>query len=151
MYKESMEKSTKWWELNLECKPDFEMAMKRIYAWYEGEIIDRAPVRFSAHNSFVNDKYSNRTWKSIKEKWFDVEFQVESYIQSIHGRKFLAETFPVYWPNLGPNVYAAFYGSVLEYAEVTSWAKPCISNWEDLKRLKNLRNMLLKGALAGLW
>ena len=109
---------------------------ERIYAWFEGEVIDRAPVRFSAHNSFVCEKYSNRTWNSIKDKWLDAEFQVESFIKSIEGKRFLGETFPVYWPNLGPNVFAAFYGAGLEFDNVTSWAEPCVKNWEDINCLR---------------
>ena len=31
-------------------KPDFDRCMERINAWYECEIVDRVPVRFSAHN-----------------------------------------------------------------------------------------------------
>jgi hypothetical protein len=129
-------KKDEWWNLELESKPDFEDCMKRIYAWYQGEIIDRPPVRFSAHNSFVSEKNSNRKWKSIKEKWFDAEFQVESFIDSIKGKTFIGESFPVFWPNLGPNVFAAFYGSELFYDEVTSWAGHCVHDWEDLKKLK---------------
>ena len=37
------------WNLELEGKPDFEKAMQRIYAWYNQEMIDRPPIRFSAH------------------------------------------------------------------------------------------------------
>jgi hypothetical protein len=40
-----------WWNVELERKPDFEMCMKRIYAWYNQEIIDRAFIRFGAHNA----------------------------------------------------------------------------------------------------
>ena len=36
------------WNLELEGKPDFEKAMQRIYAWYNQEMIDRPPIRFSA-------------------------------------------------------------------------------------------------------
>lgn len=126
----------RWWELGLERKPDFDMAMKRIYAWFAGEIIDRVPVRFSAHNSFVGERHPQHNWKSLKDQWFDVEFQVESFANSIKSRKFLAETFPVFWPNLGPNVFAAFYGCRLEYAGVTSCAEPCIGNWEDIVKLR---------------
>ena len=39
--------STPWWNLEIESKPDFEIAMKRIYAWFEQEVIDRPPIRFS--------------------------------------------------------------------------------------------------------
>jgi len=41
----------KKWTLELEQKPDFDNAMERIYAWYEQEMIDRPPIRFSAHNA----------------------------------------------------------------------------------------------------
>jgi len=125
-----------WWDLPLENKPDFEMAMKRIYAWYNFEIIDRAPIRFSAHNSFIRESLSHRSWPSIKDKWYDVEYQVESFIDSIAGKNFLAETFPVYFPNLGPNVFAAFYGATLDFGETTSWAKPCIKDWSEINKLR---------------
>lgn len=129
------EKAT--WNLELEGKPDFDLAMKRIYAWYEGEIIDRVPVRFSSHNAEyeIIDENRNR-WESLKDRWFDTEYQVEKYVKAIENRTFLGETFPVFWPNLGPNVFAAFYGSRLEFGEVTSWAEPCLDGYENLNKLK---------------
>jgi len=130
-----MSTSNKWWDLNLENKPDFDMAMKRIYAWYNGEIIDRAPIIFYGHGWFVRENFKNKHWDTFKDKWFDVEYQVESFIDSIKNRKFLAETFPIYFPNLGPNVYSAFYGADLDFRETTSWAIPCIQNWDDLNKL----------------
>ena len=39
----------------LENKPDFEQAMQRIEAWFAGEMLDRPPVRFMAHNVFHVD------------------------------------------------------------------------------------------------
>ncbi|RPI98515.1 MAG: hypothetical protein EHM39_07885, partial [Chloroflexi bacterium] len=58
----------------LDTMPDFEMAMRRVYAWFDGAIIDRAPVRFMAHNAFVEQ--ANRAYPSpnLKDRWFDVEF-----------------------------------------------------------------------------
>lgn len=134
LYSKAPENS--WWEVDLKCKPDFNMSMKRIYAWFEGEIIDRPPVRFTAHNSFVNQKFSNYVWANLKDKWFDVEFQVKSFMELIKGRKFLGETFPVYWPNLGPNIFSSFYGSELVFSEVTSWAEPCINDLEGVTSLE---------------
>ena len=130
-----------WWNMELEGMPDFDSSMKRIYAWYEREIIDRPPVRFSAHNSFVNEKSIKGSWDSIRDKWFDTEYQVEAYIKSIQGKIFLGETFPVFWPNLGPNVFASFYGLDLEFDEVTSWAEPKIDDYSKLKEIKlNMNN-----------
>jgi len=132
------EQTQKWWKLDLECKPDFEMAMKRIYAWYNQEIIDRPPIRFTAHNvDFAEAKTSkDRTWNSLKDRWFDAEFQVDYFIESLGNQTFYAETFPVFWPNLGPEVYSAFHGSKLVYQEVTSYSVPLVVTWEDVSRIR---------------
>lgn len=128
--------SKKWWDLELEYKPDFEEAMKRIYAWYEQEIIDRPPIRFAAHNAdFVEKKFAGRNWVSLKERWFDAAYQVEFFLESLKQEVFNAETFPVFWPNLGPEVYSAYYGCELTYQEVTSYANPIVHQKEDVKKL----------------
>lgn len=127
-----------WWSIELEGKPDFEQAMQRVYAWYEGEILDRAPVRFMAHNAAFNlgDVEGKRSPEEQKKRWFDVERRVEDYVRSIEGKRFLGETFPVFDPNLGPDVYAAFYGAELTFGEVTSWSHPIVHDWDDMVRLK---------------
>ena len=128
-----------WWTVELEGVDDFEQSMKRIYAWYENEIIDRPPVRFVAHNAFLEAATEDISALSPAEKkvwWFDVETQINLFMQSIAGRRFHGETFPVYFPNLGPDVYAAFYGAELEFGEVTSWSVPLVRDWEDVAKLK---------------
>jgi hypothetical protein len=122
--------------MELEGMADFEMSMNRVYAWFEGEIIDRPPVRFVAHNAFVEQANTAYPSKNLKDRWFDEEFQVETFLQSIEGRRLHGETFPVFWPNLGPEVYAAFFGSTLEYGEVTSWSIPLVREWDDMSGLK---------------
>lgn len=113
------------------------MAMKRIEAWFNRDMIDRPPVRFALHNAEYNKGAGAvGRWKNLKERWFDSEYQVDSFAASIRNRVFLAETFPVFWPNLGPNVYAAFHGAELEYGEVTSWIRHCIHDPGDTSKLK---------------
>ncbi|MEW5957413.1 MAG: hypothetical protein AB1801_06800 [Chloroflexota bacterium] len=124
------------WDVALEGMPGFDMAMKRVYAWYAGEIIDRPPVRFVAHNAFVEQANTAYPSANLRDRWFDAEFQVDTYLKSIAGQTFHGETFPVFWPNLGPEVYAAFYGAELIYGEVTSWSTPLVQDWTDLNRLK---------------
>lgn len=131
-----MTDSTTWWNLELEGMPDFDMAMRRVYAWYEGAVLDRPPVRFMAHNAFVNQALADYPSPHLKDRWFDVEFQVDTFARSIQGKRFHGETFPVFFPNLGPEVYAAFYGSEVEYGEVTAWSKPLIHDWDDMGRLQ---------------
>ena len=124
--------------MQLQGKPDFEESLQRIEAWFKHEKLDRPPVRFAQHNasSLSVPDYWGRSWPSLKARWFDAEFQVDFFLESIRNRRFYGETFPVFWPNLGPNVYAAFHGFELAFAEITSWVKHSVSDWDDLKRIK---------------
>lgn len=131
--------TSQFWSLEIEGMPHFEKAMERVYAWYENEIIDRPPVRFQAHNAILTqatDNISNLSPEKKKEWWFNVELQVDLFMRSLEGRHFHAETFPVFSPNLGPDVYAAFYGAELEFGEITSWSKPLIEDWDDIEKIQ---------------
>lgn len=123
--------------VELKTKPDFEKAMDRIYAWYENEIIDRVPIRFSSHNEqnehIVADKKQHN---SYEERWFDAEYQIDLFLSELKNKKFLAETMPIYFPNLGPEVYSAFYGGEMKYKEVTSYYSPIIMEWDEIAGLK---------------
>ena len=128
-----------WWKVEIENMPQFDMAMKRVYAWFENQIIDRPPVRFIAHNAFLETAKEDIANLSREEKevwWFNVELQVDLFIKSIEGKRFHGETFPVYFPNLGPDVYAAFYGAQLEFGDVTSWSVPIVRDWNQIDQLK---------------
>ena len=124
--------------MELQSKPDFEKAMERIDAWFAHDMIDRPPVRFAEHNADFAAAHAlrGRTWPDLRARWFDAEFQVDYFLESIRGRTFYGETFPVFWPNLGPNVYAAFHGAELDYGEVTSWIRHCVHERSDAGRLK---------------
>ncbi len=127
-----------WWNIELEQKPDFEQCMKRIYAWYNQEIIDRVPIRFSAHNAEYNEAHllKGRSWPTLKDRWWDTDYQIELFEYQLKHSVFNAETFPIFWPNLGPEVYTAFYGVELEYQEVTSYAVANIKDWLQINDLK---------------
>ena len=125
--------------IELEGMPHFDMAMRRVNAWYANQIIDRPPVRFMAHNAFLDAATEDIAALSRKEKeawWFNVELQVDLYLKSIEGRRFHGETFPVYFPNLGPDVYASFYGAELVFGEITSYSVPFLQKWDDVDQLK---------------
>jgi hypothetical protein len=124
------------WEFHLDNMPGFEKSMERVYAWYNREVIDRAPVRFQAHNAFVEQANQAYPSSNVRDRWYDAEFQVETYLKQIEGQTFQGETFPVFWPNLGPEVYAAFFGTELTYGEVTAWATPQVVEWDDIATLK---------------
>lgn len=117
------------WHLDLESKPDFDQAMQRINAWYAQAIIDRPPVRFSRHNADFDVVDDSSRWPDQRARWYDVEYQVERYMRQIEGKTFHGETFPVFWPNLGPNFFAGLFGCRLEFGDVTSWADQILSDY----------------------
>jgi hypothetical protein len=134
-----MNQNQDWWTLDLEGMPHFDESMKRVYAWYKNEIIDRPPIRFMAHNAFLNaatEEVVTMSREGKKAWWYDVETQVALFEKSIDGRQFHGETFPVFFPNLGPDVYPAFYGADLIFGEVTSWSEPMVKEWADIAKLK---------------
>lgn len=123
----------------LENMPDFENALKRVEAWYECELIDRPLVRFNRKDTYDDClviEISKRD-NSTRRSWiFDAEQQVEFFESSLSGITFLGESFPIYTPYLGPQVYAAFYGSELDYDGSGSWAKPIIESFDDIETVQ---------------
>ena len=128
-----MSNTDRWWDIELESKPDFNQAMQRIYAWYEQAIIDRPPVRFTRHNVEFEeaDGIWKPQWRELKDKWFDEEYQLEKFMTQVRGKRYQGETFPVFWPNLGPAVSAAFYGCPLVFSETTSWSAPSLTDYSQ--------------------
>ncbi len=126
----------------LETKPDFDTCIKRIEAWFNQEITDRVPIRFHRHNAEYDSMVSNSGHISLKERWMDAEFQAKTFLDSVKGKVFNAETFPVYMPNLGPNFYAAVHGAGLEFGEVTSWCESIIDDVSDLPNIRFDKNNL---------
>ena len=124
----------------LPTMPQFDEAMKRVDAWWHGEVIGRPPVRFTKHNVQYEQAAALDTarWPALKDRWIDAEYQVDACLKDIAATTHRAETFPIYWPNLGPEIYAAFYGCELEFGEITSWSIPCVSDIMDDRQLNAL-------------
>lgn len=122
--------------MELKNKPDYDKCVERIEAWFQGEILDRVPIRFHRHNAEY-DVVPVLRHKSQKERWFDAEFQVDEFIKSINGMRFNAETFPIFVPNLGPNVYAAFHGGEMIFEETTSWYHEFLNDYQvDMAKIQ---------------
>ena len=112
-------------------KPDFEEVCARYEAWWDCEILDRPLVSITypkpdKHQRPLPDKVHN----SWREQWLDTDFVVERAVAAINNQIHYADTLPVVFPNLGPEVFSAFYGCPLEFSETTSWSEPILANWD---------------------
>ena len=114
--------------IELTTKKDYLQCQQRVEAWFQGEILDRIPIRFHRHNAEY-EVILNSNHATLKDRWFDAEFQVDCFINSLKDMRFHAETFPIFCPNLGPNVYAAFHGGELQFEDTTSWYHEYINDY----------------------
>ena len=121
--------------VELSTKPDYLKCVDRVEAWFQGEILDRVPIRFHRHNAEYEVMHTSQH-TTLRDRWFDAEFQADEFLRSIHGMRFNAETFPIYMPNVGPNAYAAFHGGDMTFEETTSWYHEMIHNYDtDLSKI----------------
>lgn len=67
---------------------------------------------------------------SLREQWLNADYVVACGENAIENTCFEGEAFPVFNPNLGPDLLGALCGCELEFAESTSWAKPVVDDWD---------------------
>ena len=121
-----------------ELKPDYAASKARIDAFWERELIDRPVVQFGlakAPNEWLPLPLS--THATPAARWLDTEFQTALAVANLSNRHFLGDTLPVVWPNLGPEVFSAFYGCPLQFGDYgTSWSSPILHDWAGADSLQ---------------
>lgn len=119
-------------------KPDFEKTAARFEAWWQGEIVDRPPVTLSV---LPQRPYTGpiSAHDSERARWLDVEFVVASAIARMERTDYVADSFPVFWANIGPEVSAVPFGCELTFTERSSWSHPvvhCAADWEKILQMQ---------------
>lgn len=113
-----------------ELKPDFEEVLNRYEAWWERDIVDRPlvsmtfPVEEQARKPVPCKEHV-----TIAERWLDTGHLVAQAEANLANTVHFADSLPIAWPNLGPEIFSAFYGCELEYGESTVWSKPILADW----------------------
>ena len=121
----------------LKFQPNFPRIVERFVAWWVGELIDRPPVSFwLGPNRVYSGPVSNHA--TLRDRWFDAEFQVNAAIAGMEQQDFVGDSLPVFWPNMGPEVTGTLYGCEMEFGEDTSWSIPTVHNIEDWDRILKL-------------
>ncbi len=112
-------------------KPDFEQVLDRYEAWWACDIVDRPLVSMTfPRPSDTQVDVPEKAHVSLRERWLDTEFVVERAAAILSNHVAYADALPVAWPNLGPEIFSAFYGCRLEFGETTSWSEPILASWD---------------------
>lgn len=118
----------------LKLKPDFAKTIERFAAWWAGALIDRLPVTLSVRPSRPYQGPTS-THSTHQARWLDVEFVVETAIATMEQTDYVADSLPIFWPNIGPEISATLFGCELSFTETTSWSKPIIHDCDGWQRL----------------
>ena len=116
---------------------DLEMRIKRHDAFWAGEIIDRplVSISFPIKNP-IDRKPSSKNYQSHKERWMDPERIADTALYNAGNTVYCGDALPVAFPNLGPEVFSAFFGMEMEYSENTSWGIPNLHDWSDVSKIR---------------
>jgi hypothetical protein len=123
--------------LNLSPKPDYEIVHKRMEAFWHCEMLDRPLAQFylaKPSEEQVPWPLSHHT--SSAERWLDTQYQVEMALAACRNEEYLGDTLPVFWPNLGPEIFSALYGCPMHFGDYgTSWTDPVLTDWTQSGQL----------------
>ncbi|NQU38848.1 MAG: hypothetical protein HQ523_02740 [Lentisphaerae bacterium] len=110
-----------------EMKPDFDDVLERYEAWWECAIVDRPLVSIayakpeSQHRALPPSSHA-----TLRERWLDTGYVVERADAALSNTAHVADSLPIAWPNLGPDVFASFYGCDQTFGETTVWSHPIL-------------------------
>ncbi|MCX7048052.1 MAG: hypothetical protein NTX50_21515 [Candidatus Sumerlaeota bacterium] len=113
-----------------ELKPDFDQTMDRFEAWWKCQVLDRPLVTFT-YPKPESERIvpPDKRHASLRERWLDTEYQVAHADVSVRNQVYCGEALPIVWPNLGPEIFSAFYGCPLNFSETTVWSEPILEDW----------------------
>ncbi|MFW6257086.1 MAG: hypothetical protein ACOC2O_02980 [Bacillota bacterium] len=116
--------------MRLKLKPDYEQTKKRYDAFWEQQIIDRPPVNITLP---VDDPRSvpEKEYDDYQKKWLDIDFRAEKMAIQLENREYYADSLPIVWPNMGPEIFSAWCGCDYNFGATTAWTEPCIQDWEQ--------------------
>ena len=113
-------------------KPDFEEVFNRYEAWWNCAIVDRPLVSIAFPLPEDERRVPpQKEHATIRQRWMDTEYIVKSAQIRLLNTVHFADSLPIAWPNLGPEVFSAFYGCEMEYGEHTAWSKPMLPDWSE--------------------
>jgi hypothetical protein len=120
----------------IEALPDWENRLERQDAFFECAIIDRPVVAITLWRPNPEYPRPEKTHSTLRDRWMDTEYVVEMALHTAMNTEYLGDALPHCYPNLGPEVFSAFFGCELEFGEETSWSIPILEDWADADKIR---------------
>ena len=124
-------------------KPDYEQAQRRTNAFWNHEELERPLVWMKFPKADAKD-FPVKNHDTFEDYWLDIEYRAEKGAHDMENMVFYAESMPVAYPNMGPEILAAFAGCSYNYTETTTWAEPCVFDWKSDKAVIDMKHPLAK-------
>lgn len=105
-------------------------AAARFDAWWQGGLVDRPPVSLWVENP-PSPQAPRSTHATLRERWLDVDFQVESAFAYLEANPCLGDTVPAWMPNAGSDLTSTLFGAELLFGEDTSWCQRHVNTTAD--------------------
>ncbi|MBI4559893.1 MAG: hypothetical protein HY706_20070 [Candidatus Hydrogenedentes bacterium] len=120
----------------LEGIDDWERRLARQDAFWECAILDRPVVCMTIPKETSErprpTHRSHTSYPSYKDWWFDTDRVVEEAVARVANADFFGDALPYAWPNLGPELFSAFFGMEMDYSADSGWGIPNLANWSQV-------------------
>jgi hypothetical protein len=111
---------------------DWEKRLERVDAFWDQQLMDRAVINITFPAPERRCPWpARKTHATLRERWMDAEYVADWSHATALNTEHMGDALPAVNPNLGPEVFSAFFGAELEYGETTSWSVPNLKDWSD--------------------
>lgn len=111
---------------------DFDKLAKRYEAYWARENHDRPLMDVRAPRYDYRDVIPEYPG-TLKERWMDTGYVLKKERAILEATYFAGEAYPLMNPNLGPDVFGAFFGCGITFGEETSWASEHVKHLEEIR------------------
>jgi hypothetical protein len=120
--------------MNLAYHDDWDRARRHIEAWWANDAIDRAAIQITAprERPISPDQPPPASPGTLLDRWLDAEYRVAAADHGMRHTFFGGESLPLFWPNMGPGIAAAYLGVEPAFAEDTVWFNQHPGGWSDI-------------------
>jgi len=120
--------------MNLSYHDDWESARRHLEAWWANDALDRAAIGVTAPREHPLGRGASPPTPpgDLLDRWLDAEYRVAAADHAMCRTFFGGESLPLFWPNLGPGIAAAYLGVEPRFAEDTVWFTQHPRGWGEI-------------------